>query len=203
VGEDHLFLDANAWCLVAGLGSEAQRRRLVDAVEARCAEPSPIGATVLDRPMHVRGGILPDGWDTNGGIWAAIGGVLVWGMAAVDPARAWRQLHKQSFAAHAEAYPHIWYGIWSGPDAYNSHLGDKAGETFVQPATPMAEFPVMNSNADTGPLLGLLGLLGVGATPEGISVAPHVPDGFGRWALHTGLVDVEGHDGSVTSLRTR
>lgn len=202
VGADHLFVDANAWCLVAGIGSDVRRRALAETIGARCDDPAPVGATILDRPHPVRGGILADGWDTNGGVWAAICAVLAWGYAAVDPERAWRLVHKQSLAAHAATYPHIWYGIWSGPDAYNSAMGDREGETFVQPATPMAEFPVMNSNAHAGPLLALLKVLGVEAGPDGIAVEPHLPGGAGRWGLHTALVDVEG-DGPQVTVRHR
>lgn len=110
-------------------------------------------------------------------------------------------LHEQSLAAHAAAYPHVWYGIWSGPDSYNSAMGDREGETFVQPATPMTEFPVMNSNAHAGPLLALLKVMGVEAGPNGIVVDPHVPDGIGPWRLRTALVDVEGDGAEVTSRR--
>lgn len=202
IGAAHLFLDANAWCLVAVVGSAERRRDLAAAIGARCDDPSPIGATILDRPHRVRGGILADGWDTNGGVWAAINAVLTWGYARVDPARAWALLHEQSLAAHAAAYPHVWYGIWSGPDAYNSTMGDRPGETFVQPATPMTEFPVMNSNAHAGPLLALLMVLGVEAGPDGIAVDPHLPDGVGPWRLTTALVDVEG-DGAAVVRRRR
>lgn len=185
IGHDRLFLDSNAWCLIAGIGSETQRRALVQAIAERCDDPSPIGPTVLDRPARVRGGLLPPGWDTNGGVWAAISALTAWGVALHDPYRAWRLLEKQSLAAHARAYPHVWYGIWSGPDSWNSHLGERPGETFIQPATPMREFPVMNSNAHAGPLLALLRVLGIDATPEGLRVVRPAPEAAGAWSLAT------------------
>lgn len=185
IGSDRLFLDANAWCLIARVGSEEQRRALVRAIARRCDDPSPIGPTILDRPAHVRGGMLPPGWDTNGGVWAAISALAAWGYALHDPDRAWRCLLEQTLAAHARAYPHVWYGIWSGPDAWNSHHGDRPGETFVQPATPMREFPVMNSNAHAGPLLALLRVLGIEATPDGVVVEPRAPAAAGAWRLVT------------------
>lgn len=156
IGADHLFLDGQAWCLIAGLGSDAQRATLIDAIEELCAAPSPIGPAILDRPHDVRLGILEPGTDCNGGVWAAINGLLAWGYALHDVVLAWRCLESQSMAAHARAYPGIWYGIWSGPDAFNSWYAACPGETFVHPATPMREFPIMNSNAHAGPLLGLL-----------------------------------------------
>lgn len=185
IGRDRLFLDANAWCLVARIGSDERRCALVRAIAERCDDPSPIGPTILDRPARTRGGLLPPGWDTNGGVWAVISALAAWGYALHDPDRAWRCLSKQTLAAHARAYPHVWYGIWSGPDAWNSHHGERAGETFVQPATPMREFPVMNSNAHAGPLLALLRVLGLEATPDGIASVRPAPEAAGAWRLVT------------------
>jgi hypothetical protein len=170
LGDQHLFVDGQVWPIIAGIGTPAQRRRVVDEIVDRCQAPSPIGATILDRPHEVRFGMLAPGWDCNGGVWAAVNALLAWAEATVDADAAWTCLADQSLAAHARAYPHLWYGIWSGPDAYNAWFGSRAGETFVQPATPMREFPVMNANAHAGPLLALLRVLGVEATPDGAVV---------------------------------
>ena len=175
VGERHLFLDGQVWCLVARIGTDEQRASLVREIATRCGTPSPIGATILDRAHRVRAGMLAPGSDCNGGVWAAINALLAWGYALHDPELAWRSLAKQSLAAHAGAYPHVWYGIWSGPDAYNAHFGERPGETFVQPATPMTEFPVMNSNAHAGPLLAMLRVLGIETAPGGVVVADRGP----------------------------
>jgi hypothetical protein len=95
-------------------------------------------------------------------------------------------------ARHARCYPDVWYGIWSGPDAYNAWFGEQPGQTFVQPATPMQEFPVMNSNAHAGPLLGLLRVLGVETTPSGLTVVPRgQPTGW-RLATPTHVFDAAG-----------
>ncbi len=185
LGAGHLFLDSAVWCVIAGIGTAEQRSRLVAEIRQRCDGPSPIGATILDRPHRVRAAILQPGWDCNGGVWAAICGLLVWAYSLHDPGLALRQWEKSSLAGHAAAYPDIWYGIWSGPDSYNSWMGEKAGETFVQPATPMTEFPVMNSNAHAGPLLGLLRMLGVETEPAGVVVRPR--PGRGTGAVETAL----------------
>ena len=170
LGADHLFVDGQVWPLIAEVGPRARRERVVEEIAARCDDPSPIGATILDRPHPVRLGMLAPGWDCNGGVWAAVNALLAWAYATVDPARAWASLRSQSLAAHAAAYPDVWYGIWSGPDAYNAWFGSRPGETFVQPATPMREFPVLNANAHAGPLLALLRVLGIETTPDGLVV---------------------------------
>jgi len=186
IGDKHVFLDGQVWALIGGIGTDAQQDTLVRSIVQRNDEPSPIGATILDRPHHVRLGMLAPGWDCNGGVWATINALLAWGYATRDPALAWRHLAKQSLAAHADAYPDVWYGIWSGPDAYNAHFGSRPGETFVQPATPMREFPVMNANAHAGPLLALLRVLGIETEPSGIVVRDRA-HALPPWSLTTPL----------------
>ena len=135
--------------------------------------------------------MLAPGWDVNGGVWA-VNGLLAWAYATVDPELAWTSVAKQSFAAHASAYPEVWYGIWSGPDAYNAWFGSRPGETFVQPATPMRDFPVMNANAHAGPLLALFKVLGLEATAEGVRVDARAPAAAGAWRLRTPQLDLRG-----------
>lgn len=168
IGRDHLFLDAQVWALIAGHGPLERRRELVETMGRLLDDPSPIGPTILDRPHRVRLGMLADGWDCNGGVWAALGGLTAWAFAVHDPRRAWRTLHKQSFANRRAAYPNVWYGQWSGPDAANAYFGDRPGETFVQPATPMTEFPVMNSNVHAGALIGMIETLGAIRASTGV-----------------------------------
>ena len=79
IGHDRLFLDANAWCLIARIGSEAQRRTLVRAIAAALRRPLADRPDDPRSPAHVRGGLLPPGWDTNGGVWAAISALTAWG----------------------------------------------------------------------------------------------------------------------------
>lgn len=201
LGAQHLFLDSNVWALVARVGTEEQRGRLVDEIRRLLDDPSPIGARILDRPHPVRAATLVPGWDCNGGVWAALNGLLTWAYALHDPELAWRSLQKQSLAAHARAYPHIWYGIWSGPDAYNAHDADLPGQTFVHPATPMTEFPIMNSNAHAMPLLAVLRLAGVETCAGGIRIEPRLTR-HGPWKLDTPLLTLE-FDGKRIAATTR
>lgn len=199
LGRDHLFLDANAWCLIAELGTAGQRQQLAQSIDVKLCRPSPIGPTCLDRPIEVRGGILAPGWDTNGGVWAALCGLAAWGLAGADPDLAWHVLNSQTMATHARAYPDVWYGIWSGPDAFNAHFGSRPGETFVQPATPMREFPIMNANQPAGVLLATLRVLGITTDPGGIRVDPVA--GRGPWKLECPLVSITADESGSTVQR--
>ena len=114
-----------------------------------------------------------------------------WALAKVDPIMAWDEWQKNSLARHAEVYPDIWYGIWSGPDTFNSIYdpinpgGTMLSDLIRKPgqimdhvyATDfgMTDFPVMNMHPHSTPLFSLTKLLGVEFTPQGLILAPVLP----------------------------
>lgn len=190
IGKDNLFLDSNVWCVIAGIGGDEKVKILLDNIWKLLDEPSPIGATILDKPVKIKMGYLADGWDCNGGVWCALNGVLTWAYSLYDPDKAWRSLFKQSLTAHARAYPHIWYGIWSGPDAYNAHWAQQPGETFIHPVTPMQEYPIMNSNAHALPLLALIKILGIDPNGTNLEIIPRLPSYLEPWKVTFPLLSV-------------
>jgi len=88
---------------------------------------------------------------------------------------------------HAEAYPEILYGIWSGPDTYNSVLSRYPGQTmFAEPPSPdyktqadwgfnWTDFPVMNMHPHAWPLYSAAKLLGLEFHEGGINFKPDLP----------------------------
>jgi hypothetical protein len=165
-------LEAQVWALIGGTFAKPEdRATLAEAVRAQLDEPSPAGATLLPA----------------GQVWPAISGLLTWGYADGDGETAWKHLARNTMAAHAEAFPEVWYGIWSGPDGLFGPSGDRPGQTWFSQVTPMTDFPVLNNNQHAMPILAALRVAGIDATAAGIRVAPHVP---GDFALQTALVDL-------------
>ena len=129
----------------------------------------------------------PVGTLTNGGIWPSINGTLIWALALENGASAWDEWKKNSLAMHAEAYPEIWYGIWSGPDTYNSVLSRYPGQTmFAEPPSSdhkvqsdwgfnWTDFPVMNMHPHAWPLYSAAKLLGLEFHEKGVSFRPDLP----------------------------
>ncbi len=185
IGEDHIWLEPQPWAIIGDAATPEQRKTLVGAIDELVRKPSPIGALLQnpgDTTMRTPVGTL-----TNGGVWPSINGTLIWALALENGASAWVEWKKNSLAMHAEAYPEIWYGIWSGPDTYNSVLSRYPGQTmFAEPPSTdhkvqadwgfnWTDFPVMNMHPHAWPLYSAAKLLGLEFHEKGVSFRPDLP----------------------------
>jgi hypothetical protein len=160
--------------------------------------------------------IGPSGTGTNAGIWPSINGTLIWALAKVNGSLAWDEWKKNSLALHAESYPNIWYGIWSGPDTLNSELSDYPGGTVVagEDEEPLmvdsllqvnwTDYPVMNMHPHAWPLYTITKLLGIGFTSKGVDFVPVLPKEEYRFV--SPLLEFEktrnGYNGQYAPMRT-
>ena len=184
-GENRLWLEPQPWAIIGGAATLEQRQTLVTTLNELVRSPSPIGAMMLSASENASGrkaGVLDDG-----GISPSVNGTLIWALALVDGAAAWDEWKKNCLTAHAENYPNIWYGIWSGPDSYNSVISEYPGQTVFTPRLPdgrkspadwglnWTDFPVMNMHVHAWPLYGAVKLLGVEFDERGLSFKPLLP----------------------------
>jgi hypothetical protein len=185
LGKDHLWLEPQPWAMIGGPATPEQSTTLVKAIEEMVRKPSPIGALVQSQPTPDMAS--PPGIMENGGVWASINGTLIWALAMKDGAMAWDEWKKNALVTHAEVYPNIWYGIWSGPDYFNSVLSDHPGETrYSDPksanikerseaAFNWTDCPVMCQHQHAWPLYTLVKLLGLEFNEHGMSINPSLP----------------------------
>jgi len=182
IGEDVMWLEPQPWAIIGGASTEEQTRVLVNSMNEHMRDPSPIGAILHSENIEAMP--VPGGTLTNAGVWPSINGTLIWALANVDKDLGWEEWKKNSLAYHAEAYPDIWYGIWSGPDSYNSSLSDYPGHTFVSPENTgkdvlgginWTDFPVMNMHPHAWPLYDVPKLFGLEFTSEGFQINPTFP----------------------------
>lgn len=178
---DRINLEAQVWALVGDgmFGDAADRDVLVAAIARDLDDPSPAGATLT----------------TGGQVWPAVSGLLTWGYARSDAERAFRHLARNTMAAHADAFPTVWYGIWSGPDGLQGPAGDRPGESWYSQVTPMTDYPVQNANQHAMPLLALLRVAGLEATAAGVRVDPRIPGD--TFSLRTALFDLDRRPGRI------
>jgi len=203
LGDELLWLSPQPWSILGGAADESQIPILVKNINKLLREPSKIGAILHSKGIKKMARAA--GVGTNAGIWPSINGTLVKALSSIGSKLALDEWKKNSLAFHAEAYPKIWYGIWSGPDTYNSHLSKFPGQTIFQeairksdvvesgvndPIVEMAvnwtDFPVMNMHTHAWMLYNATNLAGIHFTPEGIEYAPCLS--FEEYKFETPLV---------------
>ena len=162
LGDEQMWLEPQSWAIVGGAATPEQTQVLVPALDELLRRPSPIGAMGVSKgaPIAING--------NDGGVWPSLTSHLIWALALENGKMAWDEWKKNSLARHAEVYPELWYGIWSGPDVYNSVLSKYPGQTGP-------DFPVMNMHSHAVPLYSAAKLLGVEFTEEGLVLAPTLP----------------------------
>ena len=196
LGNDHLWLEPQPWALIGGAATDAQSTALVKAIDELVRKPSPIGAMIQNQATATMSS--PAGMLENGGVWASINGTLIWALALNDGSLAWDEWKKNSLACHAHAYPNTWYGIWSGPDYFNSVLSRHPGETRYQDSDSpdpkeraafginWTDFPVMNLHQHAWPLYTAAKLLGLEFHETGLRLKPDLP--LHEYEFHSALL---------------
>ena len=192
IGEDSIWIEPQPWAIIGGATSPDQALELVRSIDEMIRKPSPIGAMQISRGSRTAEEMgIRIGTSQDGGVWPSLNGALVWSLARVDGEMAWDEWKKNSLARHAEVYPTIWYGTWSGPDTYNSVLNDYPGGTMLSDAMlcqrhekgpvycdddlSWTDFPVMNMHPHAWQLYMVPKLLGFEFTPDGVELAPAIP----------------------------
>jgi len=192
LGDDSCWLEVQPWAILCGAADEARARELLATIDRQLRRDSPLGAR-LRWPVPDAGDVMgPPGEGTAGGIWFSINMTLVWAAARVSPDLAWDEWRRMTLASHTDAYPEIWEGTLSGPDAYNAPESPRAGHTWHTPVLSMQQFPVNNMHSHSAPLLAYLRLLGVEPAPDGSLL---VGDGA-AFASEVLRVESDGH-GSI------
>ncbi len=178
LGEKGVWIEPQPWAIISGITDDGQTRALVQTLDHELRRPSPIGAIQInDSPDRIATGAwkFEPGTSVAGGVWPSLNQTLIWALTRVDGAMAWDEWKKNSFARHADAYPEIWYGAWSGPDVLNSASGKHPGQTTGGPPFGWTDFPVLNMHTHACPLFSLTKLLGLEFTDSGVVLAPTLP----------------------------
>jgi len=178
LGEKGMWIEPQPWTLISRITDDEQTRTLVQSIDQELRRVSPIGAVQLTSgpDQGTRGAWHSDpGTSVAGGVWPSLNQTLIWALAGVDGAMAWDEWKKNSFARHAEVYPEVWYGTWSGPDVLNSASSKKPGETTGGAPFGWTDFPVLNMHTHACPLYSLAKLLGLEFTAAGVVLMPRLP----------------------------
>ncbi|UCE11429.1 MAG: hypothetical protein JSW61_05730 [Candidatus Thorarchaeota archaeon] len=207
VGTDIMWLEPQPWSIIGNAADDEQKGTLLQVIGEKAQRFSKHGATILSTPLdQVPGG---PGVGTNAGVWPSINGTLVWALALMDGSKAWEEWKRNTLAFHADSYPEVWYGIWSGPDTYNSEFSDSPGQTIqigertgVRDAAEdsgledegflgvgWTDFPVFNMHPHAWPLYTTAKMLGIEFNIEGLEISPSLP--HQKYEFNSPLLDFE------------
>ena len=178
LGEKCMWIEPQPWAIIGDSANEEQTRKLVRSIDQKLRQVSPIGAIQLSAgPDQVQRGAWHSepGTQVNGGVWPSLNQTLIWALAGIDGAMAWDEWKKNSFARHAEVYPEIWYGTWSGPDVLNAASSKHPGATTGGAPFGWTDFPVLNMHTHACPLYALAKLIGLDFTESGVQLSPKLP----------------------------
>jgi len=186
-----MWLEPQPWAIIGNALEQDQKLILIKNIDELVRSPSKIGAR-----LHSKGidSIRGKGQGVNAGIWPSINGTLIWALSLVNGEMGWDEWKKNSLAYHAESYPDVWYGIWSGPDTYNSDFSKYPGQTVFNEAlitgeqgtsdeeeflghmaTSWTDFPVFNLHPHAWPLYDTTRLIGINFTRNGVEINPTLP----------------------------
>ena len=175
IGDSTLWIEPQPWAILAGITDDKQSQQLVQAMNGLLRH-GPLGAEQMsDGPDMRRGGVTNVGTLELGAIWPSLNQTLVWALAGLDSKLAWEEWKRNSFAVHAEAYPDIWYGVWSGNDSYNSPISKHPGGAAAEPFFHGIDMPVLNLHSHACFLYAASKLLGIEFTPAGVNLDLSLP----------------------------
>ncbi|MCW5892760.1 MAG: hypothetical protein KIT14_19785 [bacterium] len=169
---DIFFLEPQVLPILAGLADPTMTASALDEVAALLETPYGAISNVAIGDAGPPTGIdLP----LIGGVWPVANAWLTAAWARRDPAAGWDSFRRNTLAAHAAAFPELWYGIWTGPDSFNGPDKERPGEADAHPATALTDYPALNVHVHAGPLRALQRLVGVEGTADGLRLAPVLP----------------------------
>ena len=168
------FLEPQVFPVLAGIVDDARRDLALGEVVTRLE--TPIGAV---SNVQIGSGTSVGGIDSPliGGIWPVANAWLTAAYARRDAHEAWSSFTRNTLAAHAERYPDLWYGIWTGPDSFNGPDSARPGEADAHSVTALTDYPALNAHMHASPLRALTDLVGVAGTRDGLRITPRVPTG--------------------------
>jgi hypothetical protein len=172
LGAESLYLEPQVLPILAGAVDPSRRAALLDLVDHQM--DTPIGPMTVV-PLGPGGAAGSVDQPQVGGVWPVASAWLTEAYALHDPTRGWSSLVRNTLFAHAEAFPSLWYGVWSGPDSYYGPDAERPGEADAHLATALTDYPMFNTHAHASVLRALFAVAGIRGTPDGISIAPLVP----------------------------
>ncbi len=187
LGKDNIYLEPQVWALLSeGILDEAQTNLLIENIDDMLRKPSALGMMISS---SIEGSpTCEPGEAEAGGIWFAINGPGALALSFYDPVMGYEELLHNTLSWHASKYPDIWFGIWSGPDAFNSVFSKRPGQTWDSGIGPQY-WPVQNSHAHCQLLWTMARMAGFEPNLKGYKIRPLLP--LTRYSFSTSCLGLD------------
>jgi hypothetical protein len=155
-----VFLSAQVLPILAGLVDVDRRDALLDLIAAELETPA---------------GALNQGAAGSARVTPAVNAWLTEAYSLRDPAEAWQSLIRSTMAAHADAFPKVGYGVWTGPDSFAGPDADYPGQARLASDLSESDYPALSSQLHLAPVRATLALAGIHTSLGGWRIEPRFP----------------------------
>lgn len=121
IGEDDMWLEPQGYLLQCERFPVERKTVLLEEMKKRVYDGEKIGARQQEDPKGSGPGLEP-GSRENGGVWWALNGPVITGVATFDKAEAERLLKMMSMINFSKQFPEYWSSWWSSADNFESSL---------------------------------------------------------------------------------
>lgn len=164
LAEGVIFLSAQVLPILSGLVDEDRRSALLSLIaselqtSAGAVDQGALAATTRE------GRVMP-----------AVNAWLTEAYALRDPAQAWQSLVRSTMAAHADEFPKVGYGVWTGPDSFAGPDAQYPGQARIAEDVSDSDYPALSSQLHLGPVRATLALAGIHTGLSGWRIEPRFP----------------------------
>ena len=148
-GEENMFLEPQGYTLQMDKLTKEYKQALYKEMKERVYKGEKISARQQQDP-EFKSDEFEKGSRENGGVWWALNGPVILGVAGFDKPEAWRLLQNMTFDHFSQQFPEYWSSYWSQADNFESSL--MPGEGLPDQTDNMFEIPVFCAHAHAWPL---------------------------------------------------
>ena len=159
-----IYLSAQVLPILAGVVDQDRRDSLLDMIAAELETT----AGTMDR-----GSVGSS--DRDGRMLPIVNAWLTEARAARDPQEAWQSLLGGTLAAHADAFPKVGYGVWTGPDSFGGPDAELPGQGEIRSDLADTDYPALSFQLHIGPLRAAMALAGVDTGLNSWRIEPRFP----------------------------
>ena len=121
-GEENMYLEPMGFTLQIRELSDDFKQKMYEEMKKRVYSGEKLGARQQEDPEFEAKGFIEKGSNTNGGVWWALNGPIIIGVAGFDKEEAEKLLQKMTWASYSGQFPDYWSSYWSAADSFNASI---------------------------------------------------------------------------------